>query len=120
MRTADGAWRQERAAQNLADTRTPAPARPDRPPTRRPLTRAATEVGSSVGEDRQVELAQARGHGEVPTPRNNMNSTPHSDPLTSVSPQLALKYLIEVTPKQRFRRIVHSRQKLPLIEGRNS
>jgi predicted enzyme related to lactoylglutathione lyase len=32
--------------------------RPDRPPTRRPLTQAATEVGSSVVEDRQVELAK--------------------------------------------------------------
>ncbi len=65
MRTADRAWRQERAAQNLADTRARADrAVPDRPPTRRPLTRAATGVGSSVAQDRQVELTEARGVGD--------------------------------------------------------
>src|SRR2546425_4929585 len=53
------------ALQNLADTRARADrAVPDRPGTRRPLTRAATSVGSSVVEDRQVELVEALGVGE--------------------------------------------------------
>lgn len=39
----------------------PRRAGPDRSPTRRPLIRARAEVGLSVVQDRQVELAKALG-----------------------------------------------------------